>query len=144
MVTMSELKELMKEGKLTAWMPEGGPQTQAAAVIAAPPGQKLDLNLYRTYLGNRVALLVNEEEDAQGALDYLTEVLKGSQLLADEISPTLQNMANTVIVDNPEIQAKLEASGATIDLPEEMKQDRQAERMFLETGLESWLAAIQQ
>ncbi len=113
-----------------------------AGAIQAPKGQKMDPQMYWSYLTDRVQSMIDKAEDPMSAMAEIYSQLLESDLAANE-PETVETAARSLIRENPNLQAYLIRQGVLETLPKKMLMDDPDAKMTIEkSDADLWLTSV--
>lgn len=140
----------MKEPEYIYWMPTNEPSFilpsqyhyQAATVIKAVKGQKMDSDEYFGLLSDRVQRLIDENDDPEDAMIYTFNVLESSNLIYAKPN-SVETAGEEFVFQNFNLRLHLQRAGVFESLPKELNENStEAEELFNDINLENWFSAV--
>jgi hypothetical protein len=134
------------------WMPTNEPgfvlpdqyQFQAATVIKAVKGQKLDYDLYFSLLADRVQKLFNECDNPEDELFDTYNALERLNLITIyEQTNDLSKVGEMFVFNNERLQEHLCFAGLFEAMPKVLEEnDPETEKLYKDIDFEGWFIAV--
>ena len=134
------------------WMPNNEPgfvlpdkdQFQAATVIKAVKGQKLDYGFYFSLLADRVQKLFNECANPEDELFDTYNIFERLNLITIyEQTDNLSKVGEMFVFNNLRMQEHLSFAGLFEAMPKVLEENNpEAERLYNEIEFEGWFCAV--